>query len=194
MTLDGYVRANLENLRARTALRRRALEEGRGISDEDPGLDDYTCGGFHYVEAVGYALARGFGTDEDRSLFGREIDVLIGGYRPRLDYLESVRRENPRLTGMVLQQRFKYIGHFVETTLKLAALGLFDPDREEEAALRGAVDDLVGTVITLERAKIFDRLDEIRSANPQMYLDYVGDSAHALRGLELATGRATVAY
>jgi hypothetical protein len=194
MTLDAYAEAALLNLRECTADRRRAVAEGKRIDDRQPGLNDYTCGGFHYVEAVGYALARGFGTDEDRNRFAEEADILIRGYQPRLDYLEMVRLEHPEALGMVLQQRYKFIGHFVETSHKLAALGLFDPDERQRALLRRAVKDLLETVAVLERVEIFDRLDEIRKVNPQVYLDYVGDSAHALRGLDLATGKATVGY
>jgi hypothetical protein len=39
-----------------------------------------------------------------------------------------------------------------------------------------------------------DNLASLRQGNEQLYLDIVGDSAHAVRGMELALGRASIAY
>lgn len=194
MALDAYTRACLRNLRRETESLRAARKAGRPPADDDHGLDGYTCGGAHYVQGVGYALARGFGTDEDRAQFEEEIALLFWGYQLRLDFLQGVLDEHPKALGLVQQQRYKFIGHFVETTHKLAALRLFEPDEDQAALMKRSVRDLLELVAVLEKVQVFARLGELRSLNEQVYLDYVGDSAHALHGLELATGRLAVAY
>ena len=49
--------------------------------------------------------------------------------------------------------------------------------------------DLLGaTVLELERAGVYRDLDAIRGQHRQLYLDLVGDSAHALHALQLREG------
>ena len=50
------------------------------------------------------------------------------------------------------------------------------------------------TAKQLKRTGAMDNLGALREGNEQLYLDIVGDASHAVRGLELALGRATVAY
>ena len=57
-----------------------------------------------------------------------------------------------------------------------------------------AIVVLVETAKDLKKLGAFDNLQVLREGNEQLYLDIVGDSAHAVRGLELALGRATIAY
>ena len=57
-----------------------------------------------------------------------------------------------------------------------------------------AVRVLVETAKQLKRTGAMDNLGALREGNEQLYLDIVGDASHAVRGLELALGRATVAY
>ena len=60
--------------------------------------------------------------------------------------------------------------------------------------MRRAVNDLVAICDTLQNEGVFDNVEAIRKANEQAYLDFVGDSAHALYGLQIATGELKVAY
>ena len=57
-----------------------------------------------------------------------------------------------------------------------------------------AVGALLESVQALKSLGALDNLGAIQKQNPQLYLDLVGDSAHAIHGLELALGRATVSY
>ena len=52
-----------------------------------------------------------------------------------------------------------------------------------------AVNLTIETTRTLKALGAFDNLPEIKSKNPQLYKDIVGDSSHAVRGLNLALGR-----
>jgi len=51
----------------------------------------------------------------------------------------------------------------------------------------------VSTVAALEADQVFDRLGSVRTENEQLYLDFIGDAAHAIRGIRLATGESGVA-
>ena len=194
MSLDGFTHASMQNLSLRLASRRAAMTSGATVPANDPGLHDYSCGGAHYVDATGYALRRGFGTDEDRTRFREDLRVVFWGYPRRLEGLERLRRGKPELSSKVDQQRFKFIGHFVELTYKLGALGVFKPSAEERKLMIRAVRELIEDVRRLSRKGVFDSLPGLRKADRQMYLDYVGDSAHALYGLEIATGKVLVSY
>ena len=51
-----------------------------------------------------------------------------------------------------------------------------------------------GSDSTGQKQGAFDKLPEIRAKDEQIYLDIIGDSGHAVRGLELALGRGKVAW
>jgi len=194
MDLDGYAHQGLLNLLQVTATRRGVMAGGKAPVKAEPGLDGYTCGGAHYVQGIGYALGRGFGREGDRERFREVIDLVFWSYPRRLDLLGRVEKEHPKMKGLVAAQRFKFIGHFVELTHKLAAIGMFEPSDAERDLMRSSVDDLVKLVAGLEKIALHKHLPAIRKRNEQHYLDYVGDSAHALHGLNLATARVKVAY
>jgi len=194
MTLDAYTHACVVKLHEESGFLRDAMREGRKPDPGLPGIYGYTCGGAHYLQGVGYALARGFGEAGDRDLFAQQIEALFWGFPHRMAALNEGLVSAPRESMPILAQALKYIGHFVETTHKFAALELFEPTDAQKILMVNAVGYLIGTMNQIDQLEIFDRLDEVRPVNEQLYLDFVGDSAHALRGLELATGRARVAY
>jgi hypothetical protein len=194
MSLDGFTKSSVDNLTARLASRHAAMTSNVAVPADDTGLHEYTCGGAHFVDATGYALSRGFGSDEDRARFKEDMRVVFWGYPRRLAGLAAVAKANPELKAKVEQQRFKFIGHFVELTYKLAAVGAFEPSEAERELMIEAVRDLVLDVIHLRKLGVFENLDALRKSDRQMYLDYVGDSAHAFHGLEIATRTIPVAY
>jgi hypothetical protein len=95
---------------------------------------------------------------------------------------------------IITVQRLKFIGHWIESAYKMAVTELFDPSVAQQSGMAEAVGLLVETVATLKRLGALDNLAEIRLENEQLYLDIVGDSAHAIRGLELALGLGVVRY
>ena len=80
-------------------------------------------------------------------------------------------------------------GHWLESAHKMAIAGLLTPDSDQQAMMAQVIDIVVATTRELKALGALDNLDQIRAQNEQLYLDLVGDSAHAIRGLELATGR-----
>ena len=95
---------------------------------------------------------------------------------------------------MLLVQRLKFTGHFLETMHKMAIMGLFSPTPEQRQVMQGAADQVTLTVQGLQSQGVYDNLDTLRTSNEQLYLDIIGDSAHALRGLKLAMGEDGLAY
>ena len=55
----------------------------------------------------------------------------------------------------------------------------------DAAQLAQSFAELDATVLELERRGILGELDELRLAAPQVYLDIVGDAAHALHAYAL---------
>ena len=56
------------------------------------------------------------------------------------------------------------------------------------------MDDLIRVVKQLKALGALDNLGDLRKENEQLYLDLVGDSAHAINGVELALGNRTIGY
>ncbi len=167
------------------------------------GLVTMTCGGAHALQGASYALGRGFGDEVDRALFDRQIPILFWRYQAELDTYAKMMEREPTYRALLMMQRLKFLGHFLETVHKAIALGVFKPDEKQKLLLNDAVAQLVATVTVLEQTGMLANLDVLRdpgarqlypglTTNEQLYLDYVGDSAHALRGLQLATGRGTI--
>ena len=77
---------------------------------------------------------------------------------------------------------------------KLAAMGFYRPSEQQQASLAGVAQQVVLTAKAIESQGAFDQASAIRKVDEQLYLDLVGDSAHALHGLELALGRAQIHY
>ena len=127
MTLDGYVHQSVQDLLSSTASRRREMENGTPRPKGDKGLDGYTCGGAHSVDATGYALGRGFGLDGDNEEYGRVLKMLFWYYPRRLEYLAKLLADKPQYRGIIRTQQLKFIGHFVELTYKMAAIGVLVP-------------------------------------------------------------------
>lgn len=169
------------------------------------GLVSMTCGGAHMLQGSAYALARGFGDDTDKAVYARQIGLLFWRYQAELDAYTKLIETQPKYRTLLMMQRLKFLGHFLETTHKWAAMGLFRPNEDQDRIMREAAAQLVATVAVLQATGIYANLDKLADpglqqvypgviTNEQLYLDYVGDSAHAYRGLDLALGHGTVRY
>ena len=73
-------------------------------------------------------------------------------------------------------------------------MGFFEPSKSQADRMQEAAGELVATVTILEELEILTHLNGVKRVDEQLFLDYVGDSAHALRGLDLATGTTSIAY
>ena len=75
---------------------------------------------------------------------------------------------------------------------KLAAMGMVSVTPSTQASVDVARGELIATFERMEGLGWFEKLDAIRRADEQAYLDLLGDTAHALRGLDLSSGRGSV--
>ena len=194
MTMDQLVSAGVQALRKETAFLHVALDQGSTVQKRKQHIFRYTCGGAHMLQGISYAVARGFGTEADRRAIQEEIPVMFYRYKMELTELDAFIKTRPDYRHLLLAQRLKFLGHFLETTHKFAALGLFTPNESQQQTMKECAGQLIATVAVLEDTKILGHLNGVRQLDEQLYLDFVGDSAHALRGLDLATGTATIRY
>ncbi len=168
------------------------MKAGHDFQRTGQPLFSYPCGGAHLVQGVAYAVARGFGTPKDRSVVEGQVPLLFYRLPIELKIYDQALHEHGDYKLKLTVQRMKFLGHWLETISKLQAMGLFVPDTTQLTAIEGAAQNLVVTVADLQKQGAFDHLDEIRAKDEQIYLDIIGDSAHSVRGLELALGRGKV--
>lgn len=171
-----------------------AMQKGEKFQKAGQNLFSYTCGGAHLLQGAAYAAARGFGTDKAKKSV--EVQVPLWFYRlpVELEIYDKVTSRNPAKATVLLAQRLKFLGHFVESLGKMMAMGQYTATREQSNLLEGAVQNLTLTVEALHRNGSFDQLDALKTSDPQLFLDLVGDAAHAIRGVEIVLGRGVVRW
>jgi hypothetical protein len=192
MTLDTYTSSVVTKLGEETAFMRQAIRTGGTVQKRGQGIFGYTCGGAHFLQSAAYAVAQGYGLPKDRERIREEVDVLFWRLDLELGIVDEALKQHPEYALVLIEQRMKFLGHFLETAHKLAALELYEPTAEQSVALSRGRSELVNTVGVLQAMGVFDRLDELRQSNEQTYLDFIGDSAHALRGIDLSTGQGSI--
>lgn len=165
------------------------MRAGEPFERSGQSLFSYTCGGAHLLQGASYAVARGFGKPENRAYVAAQGPLMLyrlpGELRLYDEAMKRARDQRERL----LVQRLKFLGHWLESMSKLRILGLFTPDDMQLKTIEGAAHNLALTVEELDKLGTFDRLEQLQKEDPQLYLDVIGDSSHAVRGLELALGR-----
>ena len=139
-------------------------------------------------------MARGFGTEDDRLRIAEELEVLFHRLPFEVGLVDKLMQQQPDYAVILVEQRLKFLGHWLETIHKADAMGLFTPTEDQRRQMDAATGELVRTVLLIEQLGVYGKLEQIRAAREQSWFDYVGDSAHALRGLDLATGQASVLY
>ncbi len=192
MSMDAFASAEVSRLRTETAFLREARGAGEEFRKRGQGIFAYTCGGAHLYQGAAFAVARGFGTPSDRVEIDEQTALLFWRFPIELRELDAVLKARPEMAPVLVAQRMKFIGHFLESVHRASAWGLHKPSGFERATLAGALVELVKTVELLVTMRVPASLPQIRATNEQLFLDYVGDAAHALKGLDLATGRAGV--
>ncbi len=166
-----------------------AMKAGADFEKKGQGIFAYTCGGAHLLQGTAYAVARGFGRPEDRAIVEAQVPLLFYRLPHELQLYDETAQDNPEHGLRLLAQRLKFTGHWLESMEKLAAMGFYTPDEEQQRLLAGAATQIALTVEGLNREGAWRRLPEIEKQDYQLYLDLVGDSAHALHGLRIALGR-----
>ena len=194
MTVDRLTSDVVGQMYKDTAFMREAVAAGRSFEKKGQGIFTYTCGGAHLLQGASYAVARGFGTEDDRLRIAEEIEVLFHRLPFEVGLVDKLMQQQPDYAVILVEQRLKFLGHWLETIHKADAMGLFTPTEDQRRQMDAATGELVRTVLLIEQLGVYGKLEQIRAAREQSWFDYVGDSAHALRGLDLATGQASVLY
>lgn len=177
-----------------TAFMSDAMAQGQGFKREGQGIFRYTCGGAHLLQGTSYAVARGFGGPAARKVIEAQIPLQFYRFPRELAIYDAALQSMPEHKLRLLVQRLKFTGHYLETMHKLAALGFFSPDPQQSKQLADAATALAETVAALKAEQVFDHLPQLRKQDEQLYLDVVGDSSHAMRGLKLALGQGSLAW
>jgi len=172
------------------------MQAGAALQKRGQGIFKYTCGGAHLLQGVAYAHARGYTTPLVAKGLQGQIALMFWRLTAELKLYDETMKALKEHDHMILLlvQRLKFTGHFLETMHKMAAMGLFAPTNAQKQALKGAADQVVLTVEALESQGVLKDVGALRAKDEQLYLDVIGDSAHAVRGLELAMGKGEVRY
>lgn len=192
MDLDDLTSFDVAVLLQESAFMLQDMQHGQDFQRAGQPLFAYPCGGAHLVQGVAYAVARGYGTPKDRKVVEGQVPLLFYRLPIELGIYDAALREHPEYKLKLTVQRMKFLGHWLETISKMHAMGLFVPDDAQLTQIEGAAQNLVVTVDNLKKQGAFDNLPAIRKKDEQIYLDIIGDSGHAVRGLELALGRGKV--
>ncbi len=151
-------------------------------------IHQYYCGGLHLFQAIqrlhGNAVPPALAVEYERLLFRLDKETE---YWDRTLAKVKARFKGAELDGhlrVILSQKLKLQGHVLETYLRAQKGGLPTSPAATVALDRG-FEALATTVADLQKHGIYANLDRIRAQQPQIYLDVVGDSAHALHAYKL---------
>ena len=194
MDLDNLATFTVTVLVQETAFLQQAAAAGADFEKKGQGIFSYTCGGAHILQGASYAVARGRSTAKAKEAVLAQIPLWFYRLPKELTLYDQAMKQAPEHEVRLLVQRLKFAGHFLESMEKMAALGLFTPTDEQQKMLIGAAQQIALTTQALQAAGVFQNMETLRTQDEQLYLDVVGDAAHALRGLRLATGAGTLAW
>jgi hypothetical protein len=143
----------------------------------------HPCGGLHFMQAV-LRAANASPSSDFRARVSRQVRLLLRRYEAERALYAATLRSHPEARLLVSGQQLKFLGHLLET------LALTDGVREDlslaraiDATRRRAAADLLATFDQLEQERAYERLAELSTTRPQLALDLVGDSCHAIHGL-----------
>jgi hypothetical protein len=171
-----------------------AMVADQSFERKGQGIFRYTCGGAHLLQGAAYAVARGFAGDAEKQAIRDQAVLHLWRFPREQAITDAAIKAAPEHRLKLLSQRLKFAGHALETIEKLEILGFITPDADQQAPIESMATSNDQTTTTLEQGGAFKELDEIKSKDFQLYLDLVGDSAHAVRGLNLALGRDTLRW
>lgn len=194
MSMDDLTKLMVHVLTKESDFMIRSMMAGQGFEKRKQGIFSYTCGGAHLLQGSIAAVASGFGGADETEKMRIQGQLLFYRFPIEVGIYQQAMKDHPEHELILLSQQLKFTGHWLESVHKLMAAGLYTPNSIEQQTLNSAVDLLISTTKELKALGAFDNLAEIDAKNHQLYLDLVGDSAHAIRGVELATGQQDFAY
>ncbi|MBW2256103.1 MAG: hypothetical protein JRI25_16095, partial [Deltaproteobacteria bacterium] len=147
----------------------------------------HSCGGIHLLMApLGHLVH-----PEVRALYGdrarRQVDILALRLREeRRLYTAVAPGRESGAEVLVAIQRLKMFGHSLEALSDLGmlrAVPLEDADFVRLDALREWTAD---AILDLDAVGAYAAMARLQEAQPQTFLDLLGDTAHAVRGLRIS--------
>ena len=194
MDLDYLTDFQVAVLMQETAFMYQKMQRGEKFERSGQPLFGYTCGGAHILQGASYAVARGFGSPKSRTAIQTQVPLMFYRMPIELSQYQAAAKRNPSYSLKLTVQTMKFLGHFLETMSKLSAMGFYTPDENQQKLLETAAQNLVLAVQALQAQTGLEQMEALRKKDEQLYLDVIGDSGHALRGLELALGRGSIAW
>ena len=192
MDLDDLVKFQAHVLTQESTFMYQAMLAGADFEKNRQGVFNYTCGGAHMVQGSILPVAAGYGNTQDREKMAAQGALLAYRYPVEMGIYEQARKQAPSQAMVLYVQQLKFVGHWLESVHKLVATGIYSPSALDQQIMAQAVGDLITTTAALKQLGALDNAAKIRESNNQLYLDIVGDSCHAVRGLELALGKSEV--
>lgn len=189
MSMDDMARFLVHVLTQESGFMLEAMIGGQDFQKRGQGIFQYTCGGAHLLQGAAHVVARGYGGPQEREKLEAQGRLLYYRLPRELTIYQDAMGAYPNRRLVLLVQQLKFTGHWLESAHKLAISGLYTPDAGEQLMMTEVVGVVVDTVRELKALGAMDNLAQLRTKNEQLYLDIVGDSSHAIRGLELALGR-----
>lgn len=166
----------------------KATEAGPAGKPAPAAIHRYFCGGFHFFQAVqrlhGKTCPPGLARQYD--LLRVRLEVEARYWDGKLaQALRTEGDQRRRHVEVILSQSLKVLGHGLETWYRAVADGALVPDAAARGDIEAAAERLATVVGLLEAQGVLADLDGVRARAPQIYLDLVGDGAHALHALRL---------
>ena len=190
VTIDEVAAAQLNQLEVETHFIRQALASGTPFEKRKQGIFAYTCGGAHLFAGAASCATLGWPKQGNSAArIALQVEQYLARVPVETGLVDAALRQNPQLAVLLHNQDIKFLGHLIEGLSKLQRDGLWVPSPAQASVLDDAEARLIANVIALERAGAYSPPAMAQfSANPQvfqLYLDLVGDAAHALHGLSL---------
>lgn len=192
MSLDFFTSYANAVLHVETRCLAESLASGRPLEKKGQGIFGFICGGAHLLQGTAYAIARGYGTAADRVAMQKQVPLWFHRLVGEVRVYDAALDASPQLRLRIAVQLMAFTGHFLESMHKLAAYGIFIPDEGQRRLMRFSAEQAAGCIVALEKIGAYANMEKIRDKDMQLYLDIVGDSAHALFALELALGRSRI--
>jgi len=190
--LDDVANHTMNTLHTETRFLAKAQQNNTSFQKKGQGIFKFTCGGAHLFQGAAHATVLGFGQPENKTLLAEQLHLLMYRFPRELAQIDQGAVEHPAFKLQLRIQRLKLTGHTLETLYRLSATELVG--KADKVALEHITAEVVKSVVLLKELNAFSQADTIRNKDEQLYLDIVGDSAHALRGLKIAVNEGSVFY
>jgi len=191
-SLDALTDHTMDLLVHETNFIAQAKAKKTGFQKRGQGIFKYTCGGAHLLQGVAHSILRGFGSSASRAKLKDQLHLLLYRFPIELQQIDEGEKKHPAFKLQLRVQRLKLTGHTLETLYRISATEMIG--EQDRGALEQVAAEVVKSVVLLQETGAFEQLNKIREAQEQLYLDIVGDSAHTLRALLIATGESPVYY